>query len=191
MSDHRPTLELWLVRHGQTVANAASQFSGHSDVPLTAQGEQEARALRPLLADTTFDGVWSSDLQRAVRTAQLACRDPTPDPRLRELDFGELEGQRWDQVEPALGEALVAFDGFQAPGGESTAAFERRVMSFVDQLPPGRHLLVAHGGVVRLLTRKLGLNRFLPNGVVVALDWTAQRILFIREPGAPDSDGET
>jgi len=185
-------LELWLVRHGQTVANQRAQFSGHSDVALTAQGVAEARALRPLVRGVSFQGVWSSDLQRAVRTARLAWGEPQVDRRLREMDFGDLEGRRWDELEPELAEALLAFDDFEAPGGETLAELSARVDGFLAELPAGRHLLVTHGGVVRLLTRRLGMNRFLPNTVVVALDWTAQQVLFVREPDTDvDTDTET
>lgn len=174
-------VELWLVRHGQTVANEEGRFSGWSNVALTAQGEAEARALAPLFSGVLFEGVWSSDLGRALATARLAWGEPRPDARLRELHFGALEGQRWADLDPALRQSLLDFDGFSAPGGESLAAFEHRLRGFLSTLPPGRHLLFTHGGVVRLLTRGLGVDRFLPNGVVVGLDWTAQRLLFVRE----------
>ncbi len=80
-SGHR---ELWLVRHGETPASLARKLAGWEDVPLTAHGEEQARALRPALEGERFDGVWCSDLQRAVRTARLACtEEPRRDRRLR------------------------------------------------------------------------------------------------------------
>ena len=176
------------MRHGQTVANQEGRFSGWSDVPLTAQGEAEARALAPVLSGHTFEGVWSSDLGRALATARMAWGEPRPDARLRELHFGALEGQRWADIDPVLRQSLLDFEGFCAPGGESLADFEDRVHGFLRTLPPGRHLLFTHGGVVRLLTRGLGVDRFLPNGVVVALDWHCPSAA-LRQGGQPAAPG--
>ena len=52
---------------------------------------------------------------------------------------------------------------------------------FVDELPRGRHLLFVHGGVIRILTQDLGVDRFVPTGSVVGVDWTHRRLLFVRE----------
>ena len=90
---------VWLVRHGETVWNAQRKISGWVDVELSERGQQMARDLRPRLHPEEFDGVWSSDLRRALDTAQLAYGRPTQqDVRLRELDFGPLEGEDWTQI---------------------------------------------------------------------------------------------
>ena len=75
------------------------------------------------------------------------------------------------------------FRGFQAPDGESHEGFRNRVFDFVDSLEAGRHLLVVHGGVIRALTQDLGVDRFIPTGSLVGLDWAAQKVLFVREGG--------
>ena len=64
---------------------------------------------------------------------------------------------------------------------------------FVDELPRGRHLLFVHGGVIRILTQDLGLDRFVATGSVVGVDWTRRELLFVNEPQrrfvvAPKSD---
>src|SRR5512143_1769281 len=103
--------ELWLVRHGETPASGGRTLAGWADVPLTEHGEQQARALRPALEGERFDGVWSSDLQRAVRTACLAFdHEARPDQRLREMSFGQLEGLPWESLEQRWQEALARFD---------------------------------------------------------------------------------
>lgn len=184
MIDWNPgELQLWLVRHGQSTANLAGTFAGNSDVPLTDLGKAQARALRPRLEETLFDRVWSSDLQRAVDTARLACTEPHPDPRLREVNFGELEGTSWQAASEETRQAILDFAEFQAPGGESFSDFRQRVVGFVEQLPAGRHLIVAHGGVIRALTAHLGEDRFVPNGSLLVLDWHSQRILHVYENG--------
>jgi probable phosphoglycerate mutase len=173
--------ELWLVRHGETPASRERTLAGWSDVPLTKRGEAQAAALRPVFADEPFDGVWSSDLVRAVTTARLAWGEPSQDRRLRELSFGELEGADYMTVDPRVQEGLRRFEGFVAPGGESFDQLRARVMSFVDGLPPGRHALFTHGGVVRLLARELGEDRFVPTGTLLVVDWDSRRLLSRRE----------
>jgi 2,3-bisphosphoglycerate-dependent phosphoglycerate mutase len=172
-----PGCELWLVRHGETPASAGQTLAGWSDVPLTTRGEAEAAALRPILAGETFAGVWSSDLARAVATARLAWGEPRQDRRLREIHFGALEGRFWPELEAATLEALHVFERFAAPDGETFADLRARVHEFVDGLGPGRHVLFTHGGVVRLLSREVGEDGFVPTGTLLVVDWTARRLV--------------
>jgi probable phosphoglycerate mutase len=194
--------ELWLVRHGETPASRDRKLAGWTDVPLTERGERQASALRPVLEGTRFDGVWSSDLQRAVTTARLAWGEPRQDRRLRELSFGELEGVAYATMDARWQQGLVRFEGFAAPGGESFDELRRRVMSFVDELTAGRHLLFTHGGVVRLLAREVGEDGFVPTGTLLVVDWEGRRLLsrrgqegvvLLEAPGpvAGRSDGES
>lgn len=174
--------ELWLVRHGETTSNASRRLAGWSDPPLTEAGRRQAAALREVLEENPFNQVWSSDLERAVTTARLAWGDPRPDARLREINFGDLEGLSYDQVDLAFAQVFLEFRDFRIPGGESHDEFHGRVHGFVDALEPGRHLLFVHGGVVRILTQDLGLDRFVDTGTVVGMDWTGRRLLFVRQP---------
>ena len=176
--DHR---ELWLVRHGQTPASLNRRLAGWEDVPLTETGEEQAAALRPALDGRRFDGVWCSDLRRAVSTARLAWGDAVPDRRLRELSFGELEGVPYETMDPRWQEALARFEAFAPPGGESLEDLRARVMSFVDSLAPGRHLVFTHGGVVRLLSREVGEDGFVPTGTLLVLDWDGRRLVSRRD----------
>jgi probable phosphoglycerate mutase len=174
--------ELWIVRHGETPASRSRTLAGWTDVPLTPHGETQAAALRPVLECEHFDGVWSSDLIRTVSTARLAWREPRQDSRLRELHFGALEGVAYETMDRRWLEGLLQFEGFRAPEGESFAELRQRVMSFVDDLPPGRHLIFTHGGVVRMLAREVGEDRFVPTGTLLVLDWDARQLLRRREP---------
>jgi probable phosphoglycerate mutase len=179
--------ELWLVRHGETPASRGRRLAGWADVPLTERGEEQALALRPLLQGERFDGVWCSDLQRALRTARLAFgHEPTTDRRLREMSFGQLEGVPWESLEKRWREAMARFAGFEPPGGETFEALRERVLSFVDSLPPGRHLVFTHGGVLRLLSREVGEDQFVPTGSLLVVDWEARRLVSRRDgEGAP------
>ncbi|MBI3928778.1 MAG: histidine phosphatase family protein [Armatimonadetes bacterium] len=177
-------VELWLVRHGETVWNAAGLVCGWSDVPLTARGQGQARSLRSRLTGQVFDSVWSSDLCRAVETAQLAYGAPRVDARLRELHFGQIEGVPWETLDPLHRNALLEFEGFRAPDGESTHDFSVRVFELLNLLSPGRHLLFVHAGLVRLVLRAVGNDEFLPPSSIAALEWTTRRLLFL-EQGPP------
>lgn len=176
-----PNLELWLVRHGETPASRDGVLAGWADVPLTPRGVEQAEAVRPALADEKFLGVWSSDLQRAVDTARLAHGVAVHDKRLREINFGEFEGRAWAALDPAVRRSIAEFNGFHPAGGESFPQVRERVHGFLGELPPGRHLIFTHGGVIRLLTRDAGHDAFVATGTVVGLDWTRRELLFTRE----------
>jgi len=158
------SVRLWLIRHGATDWSDASRLNGWTDVPLSDRGRLQARSLAGRLNAREFVGVWSSDLARAVETARLAVAGPVPDPGLRELDFGTLEGRRWEDIPGELQRALERFDGFEAPGGESVDQLRSRVLQFVEALPEGDHALFTHGGVIRLLLRETGVDRRVPPG---------------------------
>ncbi len=145
------TVELWLVRHGETEWTCAGRLCGRSDPPLTERGRGDARALGAKLSGQTFDRFVSSPSVRALETARIAYGEPVTDERLLELDFGELEGCVWDDCSEELRRSLVGYEGFCAPGGESVEQLGKRVLAALRDLGPGRHLVVTHGGVIRFL----------------------------------------
>ena len=137
-----------------------------------------ARDLHPQLGHLTFTGVWSSDLQRACHTARLACDTPAvPDARLRELDFGPLEDQDWTQLPEETQREVLAFSENCTQGGELISVFQGRVFEFLDQLPPGTHLLFVHGGLIRLVLRCVGNDRFVPPTTVAKVNWSSRELL--------------
>ena len=139
--------------------------------------------MRGVLDGGRFDGVWSSDLERTIATARVAWGEPAVDRRLREVDFGSLEGRGYGEIDPSFAEDFVRFRDFQVPGGESYLQFRDRIHGFVGELSGGRHLLFVHGGVIRLLTQDLGLDRFVATGSVVVVSWSERRVLMVQEPG--------
>ncbi|MGI8521670.1 MAG: histidine phosphatase family protein [Actinomycetota bacterium] len=153
-------LDLWLVRHGETDWTAAGKFCGWSDPSLSERGRVQARNVGKLLSGRRFDSFVSSSSTRAVETAQLAYRDPAIDVRLRELDFGDLEGRTWAECSVEVQESLRDFDMFQAPNGESVAQLSVRVRKALGELGSGRHLVVTHGGVIRTLLGHVGVTRY-------------------------------
>ena len=131
------SLQLYLVRHGESCWNAEHRLTGWSDIPLTEKGRAQARSIKPLLEGLHFDGVWSSDLIRASDTARLAYAEPVEDARLRELFFGDFEGVVWTRLDPQYKNMLLDFESFRSPGGESLQEVRARVMGFVEELTPG------------------------------------------------------
>ncbi|WP_421121445.1 histidine phosphatase family protein [Aquihabitans daechungensis] len=166
-------LDVWLVRHGETEWSAARRFAGWSDLALTAAGEAQAAALVGLLPTGQGVRAWTSDLRRCVDTARLAGLAATPDRRLRELDFGDVDGAAWDELPSEVQDQLLAFDGFAAPNGESVEQLRTRVHEFLRSLAPGRHVVVTHGGVVRQLLRDAGADGAVVTGEVVRVQFAA------------------
>ncbi|MBN9416571.1 hypothetical protein ABS71_14730 [bacterium SCN 62-11] len=149
-------LELWWIRHGQSQWNVENRWQGHSDIPLSDEGEQQALRLRRALSEVHFDAVYSSDLCRAVRTAELAlpALAPRRDGRLREVHFGEFEGLTRADMSPEQLERLKVW--FQDPyagrvlGGESLTEVGERILAWQRELPEsGRIAVFTHGGVIR------------------------------------------
>lgn len=171
------TVEIFAIRHGETVANAVGKISGWHDVELSDRGRQMASALRPILLEQTFHQVYSSDLRRAIDTARLAGFEPTPKFELRELDFGAIEGQIWHEIAKEEQDSILRFDEHCAPGGEPISVLNQRVFGFVDELPPGRYALFVHGGVIRCLLRPVGADQFVPPTSIAHIDWTNKTLL--------------
>lgn len=156
--------QLWLARHGATDWSDAGLLTGWTDLSLNERGRRQALGIRDQLVSTRFNGVWSSDLRRARETAAIAGVRAVCDRRLRELDFGELEGRRWEDHPPRVRDALLDFDRLVATGGESVADLRNRVLEFVSDLPVGTHFIFTHGGVIRALT-----GTWAAPGTIVAL----------------------
>jgi alpha-ribazole phosphatase len=156
-------LRLYLIRHGEIEPAAAGKLIGHTDVALSERGVEQARLLAEKLSSLRLDAVYSSDLRRASRTAEIiaehnqASTQPSAD--WREIDMGAWEGRTLSALnDEAPEQVALLFDdpaSFVYPGGESFADFTRRIKTALDQLllthPHGEIALVAHGGVCRAI----------------------------------------
>jgi broad specificity phosphatase PhoE len=149
-------LQLTLIRHGETIANAAGIWQGQGDADLSEHGEAQARALGGRLAAEDFDFVVSSDLVRTLRTSALAGLDPEEDAGWREMDIGAWEGLTRREVGDRFAEefeAIRAGEDVPMGGGETWSAFAARVEDalarLLERMPEdGRVAVVAHGGVI-------------------------------------------
>lgn len=168
---------LWLIRHGETDWNRQQRLQGWSDIPLNATGMSQARKLATELEGAAFGSVISSDLVRAVETARLSGLNARLDPAWREMNFGSLEGAFWPALDTQTQAAMVGFDSFEPPGGETAPVFRDRVLGAAGELPDGDHAVFTHGGVVRLLQRMCGGEGFPSHGQVIKVDWRERAIL--------------
>ena len=176
-------LTLLLVRHGQSKWNAEGRMQGQTaHVPLTTLGHEQAAAAAEQLAQRRPGALISSDLRRAVQTAEHLARatglELLTTPALREQGYGVLEGrpsrELWDVVD-------WTDPHWSAEGGESLAELHARVAAFVEELradPPADVVaLVTHGDTIRAaqaVAAGLGPEAMPavtpPNGSVTRLD---------------------
>ncbi len=164
---------LVLVRHGETDYNAAGRMQGHLDSQLTDRGLAQIQTAAPLLATYRPARLVSSDLSRAVRTAEgvgEVCEMPVKfDPRLRETHLGDWQGLTVAEVEagwPGAMQMWRADATWAPPGGESRVDVAERVTPVVDELveeladdvdqsggpAADAVLLITHGGLIASLT---------------------------------------
>ena len=170
--------QIYLARHGETAWSVSGQHTGRTDLPLTAQGEQNARRLGERLAGLQPARVVTSPLERARRTCELAAFGPVAsiDPDLVEWDYGAYEGKTPAEIRRERPGWEIFRDG--CPGGESLAQVTARADRIVARLRAiGANVLVfSSGHLLRVLgARWLGLDGAL--GRYFFLDTAALSIL--------------
>ena len=152
---------VYLARHGETPWTISGQYTGLTDLPLTERGERNARRLAERLDGQTFAKVFTSPLQRARRTCELAGFGAVAeiDKDLVEWNYGDYEGRHSADVHRERPDWELFRDG--CPGGESPAEAAARAGSVVRRLRavPGDVLLFSSGHFIRVLaTRWIGLE---------------------------------
>lgn len=146
---------IYLVRHGQTNWNLEKKTQGHTDIPLNDNGREQAVRVANIIRKYKIDVIYSSDLLRARETAEIINRefnlDIILDNRLREINYGDLEGisrltltqDTWDifNKNPLELNAEPIFDVYY------------RIKNFFDELDINNNniLIVAHGGALRVI----------------------------------------
>jgi probable phosphoglycerate mutase len=152
---------VYLARHGETAWTLSGQHTGLTDLPLTERGERNARRLEGRLHGLSFTKVFTSPLQRAKRTCELAGFGDVAeiDRDLVEWDYGDYEGRRTADIRAERPEWELFRDG--CPGGESPAEAAARADCVLSRLRavPGDVLLFSSGHFIRVLaTRWIGLE---------------------------------
>jgi len=151
---------LYLIRHGETAWSLSGQHTGRTDIPLTEQGEQDARKLADRLHLVRFSHVFTSPLQRARRTCELAGLGEVAEiePDLVEWDYGDYEGQRPEDIRKGRPDWNIFRDG--CPRGESAAEVSERAHRLIARFrtPAGNIAMFSHGQFGRVLAvRWIGL----------------------------------
>jgi len=154
---------LLLARHGTTEYNATRRFLGQSDIELSAEGRQQAERLRDYLAGERIDAAYSSDLRRALVTAEVVCEGRglhiVTCEELRECDYGECDGLTFREIGrryPEVAERCINFTlDLEFPEGECFRDFFERTGRFLERLevhaPEETVLIVAHDGPLKAL----------------------------------------
>ena len=195
--------KLVLLRHGQSQWNLENRFTGWKDVPLTEKGIEEAKNAGQLIKknNITFDNIFSSVLQRANKTAEIAMKEAemkhlfnnnqlnyTKDQSLNERDYGDLVGLNKAETADKFGKEQVhiwrrSYD-ISPPKGESLKDVVNRVSPYFElNISPlivdeKNILIAAHGNSLRAIMIKVGLHKpeeissiELPTGSPLCLDY--------------------
>ena len=164
---------LILIRHGQSIWNAENLFTGWTDVELSEKGLVEAKDAGKKLSEIHFDLVFTSDLMRAQKTAEIILEgnsksekiNTIKDFRLNERHYGDLQGMNKDDARKEFGEEQVhiwrrSYD-IPPPNGESLKMTAERTLPYFDEmimpeLKSGKNILIAaHGNSLRSIVMKL------------------------------------
>lgn len=172
MKAAQPTT-FYLMRHGQTEWNVQRRVQGHTDTPLTAEGLEQARERAQSLRGVHFDAVFSSDLLRAKRTAEIVIADHnllvTTNKLLREQFFGSYEGAYVEEFREELRRMIEVrktlslqenLDLDIGGGAETHMQVTTRLITFLREASaayPGKTvLIVSHGSVIKSFLARLG-----------------------------------
>lgn len=151
-----------MIRHGETALNAKGCYYGRTDAVLSEKGISQARYLKEILKEVSFDYIVASPLVRAYNTAQIVMEEREQeifgDRRLMEQDFGIFEGMTYKEIQSNYPKELDAwneeFSTYRIPKGESFADVRSRAEDFLRDIPSGREskgekmLIVAHKGTL-------------------------------------------
>ena len=156
-------LRIYLTRHGETEWNKTGLLQGNTDVRLSAEGIHQAQLLAKYLLLHKFDVIYSSDLSRAVETAEILAEkfnlSVRTTPHLRETNFGDWEGKSIKELAEAhpksFGRFFTAPERCHPPNGETFLESQARVMNVLREIinvhDNQNVLIVAHGAVNRLI----------------------------------------
>lgn len=197
-------MEIYIVRHGETVWNKAGKLQGSTDIELSDAGRELARITGEALRDTRIDKIYSSPLKRAYETACLIRGDRDipviTDDRIKELCFGNLEGQVMSDMKEDPNSHFQNF--FEAPHkyipdekGESLQDLCKRTAKFMEEVVLTqanvceRIVIVGHGAMNKAImchVKKHGIDKLWSGGLqkncnVIIVDFTDGEFTVIDE----------
>lgn len=151
------TTRILFVRHGETSDNTNNVNGGQNDTPLNDQGREQAKRAATYLQDEQIDVFFVSDLPRTRETAMPISRNhPSAkiiyEPRIRELNFGRLEGSPHGSVAREAENAGIPFVEYRPERGESVLDLRKRVFAFIEEIivtQQGKTVaIISHGGPI-------------------------------------------
>lgn len=172
-------MEIYLIRHTTPQIGKGICY-GQTDIPLEDSFQDEAKRVLENLPDT-FDMIYSSPLSRCCKLAQLfnstqfkSTQSIVKDDRLLEMNFGDWEMNRWDEINPAgLHNWTQDFVNLTVPGGEGFIQLHHRVNHFMDEIVKQsfeRVAIITHAGVIRsFLISVLGIP--MENAFRISIDY--------------------
>ena len=160
-------MRLYVLRHGQTQLNSERRLQGHMQTELNDVGIAQAEMVASILNDNgiKFDRIYSSPLERAIRTGEIATgvsrESFVIDHNLTEIDFGINEGRKYDELQGASGNIFLSPETYLAPeGGESLESLLNRMKHFLERMRDeeceGNVLAVSHGTAIHMILLYLG-----------------------------------
>ena len=184
----------YIVRHGQTNWNILGKTQGHGNSDLTPKGESQALELSKAIKEYPIDYIYSSDLGRAVQTAEIIGStigvDVIQTPSIREMGFGDWEGLLIEEIKKDHAKTYETWRNqphlVNIPNGETLHIIKDRVDAFIKELNEkydNKHiLLVSHSVTVRVMLLSF-LNSGVENIYRIKQDNTALNIVEYRDYG--------
>lgn len=175
---------LYLIRHGVTNWNKKKKFCGYMDVPLSAEGRAQAKKLAGRIKPVRIDAVYSSNLKRAVKTAEIAfgkTRKVKEIPDLQEMNFGVLEGLHHEEILKKYGNIyskwLVNPYKNHIPKGENINSFQKRITRAINKIVAANRgktiAAVCHGGAISVfvtgILKKKDFWKYVPKSTSVTV----------------------
>ncbi|WP_028592508.1 histidine phosphatase family protein [Paenibacillus massiliensis] len=147
------------VRHGVTDWNYEYRAQGHTDIPLNDEGRRQAELLAKRMENEEWDYIYSSDLSRALETAQMMGRikniEVKTDPRLREMNGGLIEGTTEQERVNKWGYGWSKLDLGIEPNDEIVARGMKCIMDICERHPDKKVLIISHAALIGRTLKKL------------------------------------
>ena len=188
-------VRILLARHGETIYNIEGRWQGQSDSPLTERGIAQSRGLAQALVDEPIAAVYSSDLGRAMQTAQEVAQtlalEIQAEQRLREIATGGFTGKNPAEIDAAYPGIRALWAGAPSSmrlpdGGETLLEAQTRALDFFNERMPDHMgetiVIVSHGAVGQAIVvnsmggtvEDLWLKERVDNCQITRLEWTPE-----------------
>jgi probable phosphoglycerate mutase len=156
-------LELYFLRHGQTDSSRENKFCGSgSDIPLTPEGEEMAKAFAAFYKDTRWNAIYSSPLERTLMTAEIIAKPLGMRHRmhegLTEIGYGKWEGKTVEEVDKLYHDEHISWIAdpawYPPTDGESAISVSNRALAVIakirEEFDDGKLLIVSHKATIRI-----------------------------------------